>query len=91
MTTDSPGSKDILWEFSEELIQGKNPKVSDYRNYFKNRKKQTELMKDLIACKMAFLIAHPDLNKKEDSESLENLINMLKFLSKRRSHESNKN
>lgn len=80
MTTDSPKPEDVLWDFSEEIIQGKNPKVSDYQNYYRNQRKQTELTEDLIACKIAFLIAHPELDNKEDPESLNNLLIMLKSL-----------
>lgn len=99
MTTDSSKPEDILWQFSEELIQGQSPRISDYQNYFKKQRKQNELMKELIALKIAFLIAHPELNIKEDPESLDNLINMLKssspkrrwiFDNKRRTYGTNK-
>lgn len=85
MTTGSRKPEDVLWEFSEELIQRRNPNVSEYQNYFKNPKKQTELMEDLIACKIAFLIAHPESNNKEDPESLNNLMAMLKSFKKKES------
>lgn len=48
-------------------------------------------MEDLIACKIAYLITHPELNKKEDPESLDNLINMLRYLRKIENYEPNKN
>lgn len=79
-----PKIQDILWDFTEEFCKGNIPKVSDYQHVFKNKRKQKTLMEDLIAAKIAFLIAHPELDLVEDSESLPKLFKMLSLYRKRR-------
>jgi hypothetical protein len=75
---------DILWDFTEEFCKGNIPKVSNYEHIFKNKRKQKILMEDLISAKIAYLIAHPELDLAEDSETLSKLFIMLKSLRKRR-------
>lgn len=79
-----PKTRDILWDFTEEFCKGNIPKVSDYQHIFKNKRKQRILMEDLIAAKIAYLIAHPELDLAEDSETLPKLFKMFKSLKKRR-------
>lgn len=79
-----PKIRDILWDFTEEFCKGNIPKVSDYNHVFTSKRKQRKLMEHLIAAKTAYLIAHPELDLAEDSESLPKLFTMLKSLRKRR-------
>lgn len=66
----------ILTKFLDEFQQGKNPKIRDYlRSYPAEEKK---LIRELTAAKIAYLTFHSERDKKEDEESLVNLLKRLK-------------
>lgn len=70
--------QDILWEFTEEFAKGRIPRIEDFLHAVEDNKQ--ELLEDLIAAKISYLIAHPQLNIPDDEESLENLLKKLKTL-----------
>lgn len=62
----------VVDAFTEEYAKGHNPRVSYYVNNFKGNKQR--LQQELMAIKIAYLIAHPHLDIKGDEESLQNLL-----------------
>ena len=62
----------IVDAFTEEYAKGRNPRISYYLDRFKGNK--DKLRKELIAIKIAYLIAHPRLDIKGDEESIKNLL-----------------
>ncbi|MCK4249739.1 MAG: hypothetical protein KAX15_08165 [Candidatus Omnitrophica bacterium] len=62
----------IVDAFTEEYPKGRNPRISYYINNFKGNKQK--LREELIAVKIAYLIAHPQFDIKGDEESLKNLL-----------------
>lgn len=62
----------IVDVFTEEYPKGRNPRISYYVNGFKGNKQK--LSEELIAVKIAYLIAHPQFDIKGDEESLKNLL-----------------
>ena len=67
----------ILTKFLDELHQGENPKIRDYLRLYPAKKKK--LIRELTAAKIAYLTFHPEKDKKkEDEESLANLLKRLK-------------
>ncbi len=62
----------ILTKFLDEFHQGKNPKVRDYLRLYPAKGKK--LIRELTAAKIAYLTFHPERDKKEDEESLSNLL-----------------
>jgi len=66
----------ILTKFLDEFHQGKNPKIRDYLRSYPGKRK--ELIRELTTAKIAYLTFHPERDKKEDEESLANLLKRLK-------------
>ena len=67
----------ILTKFLDEFHQGKNPKIRDYLCLYPAKEKK--LIRELAAAKIAYLTFHPERDKKkEDEESLANLLKRLK-------------
>ena len=66
----------ILTKFLDEFHQGKNPKIRDYLRLCPAKEKK--LIRELTAAKIAYLTFHPERDKKEDEESLANLLKRLK-------------
>ena len=62
----------ILTKFLDEFHQGKNPKIRDYLRLYPRKEKK--LIRELTAAKIAYLTFHPERDKKEDEESLANLL-----------------
>lgn len=62
----------IVDAFTEQYPKGRNPRISYYVHNFKGNKQK--LAEELMAVKIAYLIAHPQLDIKEDEESLKNLL-----------------
>jgi len=62
----------IVDAFTEEYPKNRNPRISHYVNNFKGNKQK--LAEELIAVKIAYLIAHPQFDIKGDEESLKNLL-----------------
>ena len=62
----------ILTKFLDEFHQGKNPKIRDYLRLYPRKEKK--LIRELTAAKIAYLTFHPERDKKEDEESLSNLL-----------------
>jgi len=68
----------ILTKFLDEFHQGKNPKIRDYLRLYPGKEKK--LIRELTAAKITYLTFHPERDKKEDEESLANLLKRLKDL-----------
>jgi hypothetical protein len=58
----------VVDAFTEEYNKGRNPRISYFVNNFKGNK--LKLLEELVAVKIAYLIAHPHLDIKDDEESL---------------------
>lgn len=70
----------IVDAFTEEYTKGRNPRISYYLDRFKGNKDR--LQEELVAIKIAYLIAHPQLDIKGDEESLKNLLAAYKAITK---------
>ena len=70
----------IVDAFTEEYAKGRNPRISYYLDRFKGNK--DKLQEELIAIKIAYLIAHSHLDIKGDEESLKNLLTAYKAITK---------